>query len=113
MGSGQNNEIRGRRTATVAFVVGTIALRLRLERSHSLKDKRQVLRSLKDRLKKRHNVSVAEVDDLDSWQDSVVVAAAVSTSASGVRHALDTVYDSALRVLGRDLVDSDVNILEL
>ncbi len=95
------------------FVAGTVMLRMRLEHSGSLKDKRQALRSLKDRLKKRHNVSVAEVGHFDSWQDSLIVAASVAVSESDVRRVLDAVRDDALQVLGRSLVDADIDILAL
>ncbi len=96
----------------MGFVIGTLTLHIRLEHSHSLKDKRQVLRSLKDRLKKRHNVAVAEVDHPDSWRDSVVVAAAVATSEAGARRVLDAVRNDALQILGRDLFDAGIDILE-
>jgi len=47
--------------------VGVITFELRLEDSHSLKDKRHYVKGLKDRLRARFNVSVAEIDGLDSW----------------------------------------------
>ena len=93
------------------FLVGTLTLRIRLEHSFSLKDKRQVLRSLKDRLSRRHNVAVSEVAHQDSWRDSVVVAATVATSSVGIRRVLDRVRDDAVRALGRDLADAEIDIL--
>ena len=87
------------------YRVATLCLRIRIEDSRSLKDKRRVVRSLKDRLKRRHNVSVAEVGRHDSWKDAVVVATAVSGSARGVRRILDLVHEDALRVLGPRLHD--------
>ena len=95
------------------FVVGALTLRIRLEHSYSLKDKRQALRSLKDRLKRRHNVAVAEVAHADSWRDSVVVAAAVASTPAGIQGTLDAVRDDAVRALGRDLVDTETDILDL
>ena len=50
-----------------------------MEDSHSLKEKRHVVKSLKDRLRAQFNVSVAEIDGLDSWQNSVVAAVTVSS----------------------------------
>ena len=91
--------------------VGTLTLRIRVEHSHSLKDKRQVLRSLKDRLSKKHNLGVAEVGGQNSWQDAVVVMAAVATSAGGVRRILDAAHEDAVRALGRDLIDVDFQLL--
>ena len=89
------------------YRVGTLCLRIRVEHSRSLKDKRRVLRSLKDRLRRRHNVAIAEVAHQHSWQDAVVVAAAVAGSARGVRRVLDSVHENAVRVLGRSLQDAE------
>ncbi len=47
--------------------VGILITRLRIDQAYSLKDKRQVVRSLTDRLRKRHNISIAEVGDRDLW----------------------------------------------
>ena len=52
--------------------IGLLTLEIHLPESHSLKDKRQVLRSLKDRLRGKFNVAVAELDGQDSWQRAVV-----------------------------------------
>ena len=58
--------------------IGVLTLELRLENSHSLKDKRHVVKSLKDRLRNKFNVSVAEIDYQDLWQRAVVAAVTVS-----------------------------------
>jgi uncharacterized protein len=50
------------------MVIGIVTARLSLPESQSLKDKRHVIRSLKDRALARMNVSVAEVGDQDKWQ---------------------------------------------
>src|SRR2546427_10265113 len=54
--------------------IGVLTLELRLENSHSLKDKRHVVKSLRDRLRNKFNVSVAEIDCQDLWQRAVVAA---------------------------------------
>lgn len=66
------------------MVIGVLKLTLHIPESGSLKDKRRVLRSLKDRLRNKFNVSVAEVDDHDLWQKATVAVALV---ASDRRHA--------------------------
>jgi len=48
--------------------IGILTLELRLPESHSLKDKRHTVKSLKDRLRSRFNVAVAEIDFQDIWQ---------------------------------------------
>lgn len=95
------------------YCVGTLTLWIRIAHSRSLKDKRQVLRSLKDRLKRRHNISLAEVSGQNSWQDAVVVVAAVSGSAAGVDRVLVAAREESVRILGRDLSDAALEILPL
>ena len=58
--------------------VGVLTLELRLENSFSLKDTRQVVRSLKDRLRHKFNVAVAETDYQDLWQRAALAAVTVS-----------------------------------
>jgi uncharacterized protein YlxP (DUF503 family) len=59
-------------------VVSVIAWELHLEGCTSLKEKRSIIRSLKDRLRNRHNVSVAETDHQNTWQRAELCAALVS-----------------------------------
>ena len=70
-------------------------VQLYLPESRSLKDKRQVLKSLKDRLHNRFNLSVAEVDFSELWQRSTVAFAVVS---NGVDHA-EEVISKAIRYI--------------
>lgn len=60
------------------MVVGICTIHIHLPLSHSLKDKRRIVRSLKDRLRGRHNISLAEVDCQDLWQRAALGIAAVA-----------------------------------
>jgi uncharacterized protein YlxP (DUF503 family) len=71
------------------MVVGVLRLTLYIHGAASLKDKRQVLRKVVDRLRSRFNVSVAEVGDNDLWQRAVVGIVAVSNDRSFVNEVLD------------------------
>ena len=71
------------------MVVGVLRLTLYIHGATSLKDKRQVLRKVVDRLRSRFNVSVAEVGDQDIWQKAVVGITAVSNDHSFVNEVLD------------------------
>jgi len=73
------------------MIVGICTIELYLPDNGSLKDKRQVLKSLKDRLKRQFNVSVAEVDDQDLWQKSVMGVACVGNRTDYVNEVLDKV----------------------
>ncbi|HTS75245.1 MAG TPA: DUF503 domain-containing protein [Bryobacteraceae bacterium] len=79
-------------------------LELRLDESHSLKDKRHFVKSLKDRLRARFNVSVAEIDYQDTWQRSVIAVATVSAEQSHASQILESVERDAASLLGRMLV---------
>ena len=58
--------------------IGVLMLELQIDHAHSLKDKRNVVRGLKDRLRQRHNIAVAEVGRQDVWQHALVAAVTVS-----------------------------------
>ena len=77
------------------MIVGSLRVRLLVRESRSLKDKRQVVLSIKDRLRNRFNVSVAEVDALDHRQLAVLGVAMVSNEA----HHLKVSLEEVLRVL--------------
>ena len=70
------------------MVVGVITWQLHLPESQSLKDKRHVLRSLKDRLRARFNVSAAETDHHELWQRAALTVAVVSTERSHAEQVL-------------------------
>ncbi len=73
--------------------VGLCSLDLLLAENHSLKGKRQVLRRIKDRVGNKYNVSIAEVDHLDSWQRIALGIACVSGEKPQVERQLSKVVD--------------------
>jgi uncharacterized protein len=89
-------------------VIGVLTLELRLEHSHSLKEKRHVLESLKDRLRHKFNVAVAEIDYHDLWQRSVVAAVTVSPDRAFAEKVLRAVEDEAAGLLGEALASASV-----
>lgn len=91
--------------------VGLLTLELHIAEAQSLKDKRQILRSLKDRLRAHFNVAVAELDFMDTWQRSVVGVVTVSNEEQHVEEALQKVLAEADRILGPLVVGHAVDIL--
>lgn len=71
------------------MVVGLCTVELFISESQSLKDKRQVLHSLKDRLRGKFNLSVAEVDGQDLWQKAVLGMACVANEGGHVNQVLE------------------------
>jgi uncharacterized protein YlxP (DUF503 family) len=76
------------------MVVGVCTLRLLIAGSQSLKDKRQVVKSVLDRIRDRFNVSAAEVDELDSWRRATLAFACVSKDQSFVDQVLQKVLST-------------------
>jgi uncharacterized protein len=76
--------------------VGSLKVRLLVREARSLKDKRQVVRSIVDRLRNHFNISIAEVEARDHRQLVVLGMAAVGEEARDVRSCLEEVV-SALR----------------
>jgi uncharacterized protein len=91
--------------------VGLLTLEIFIPDARSLKDKRKVLRSLKDRLRGQFNVAVAELDHQDTWQRALVGVVTISPDARHLEEALQKVENEAERLLGRDLVGSEIEVL--
>lgn len=77
------------------MVVGVIGWELQLFEARSLKEKRRVVKSLKDRLRNRFNVSVAETGYQDSWQRAELTASVVATD----RRRAESIMDRADRLV--------------
>lgn len=86
--------------------VGVLILELHIEESHSLKDKRHYVKSLKDRLRAKFNVAVAEIDYQDLWQRGVVAVVTVSADQAHAEQVLGNVERDAAALLGRVLVSA-------
>jgi hypothetical protein len=95
--------------------VAQLTLELRIEHAQSLKDRRQVVRSLKDQLRQGFNVSVAEMDEAVTWQSATVGVVAISRSRDYLHGLIEEVERNARRManeLGADLSDSFWEYLE-
>jgi uncharacterized protein len=86
------------------MVVGVLRIELLIPGVESLKEKRMVLRSLKDRLKNNFNISVSEVGMQDKWQRAVLGAAGVSGDKAYLNGQLDKVIDYIERFNGIEMV---------
>ena len=94
--------------------VGAGIVTLHLAGSQSLKDKRQVIRSLVDRLRRRFNVAIAEVEEQESWQTAVLCLTVVSNDAGHAAHQLDRVVDAIEQDrLGVEIVDRFLDVLSV
>ncbi|MBY0528142.1 MAG: DUF503 domain-containing protein [Gemmataceae bacterium] len=92
------------------MIVGSLRVRLLLRQSHSLKDKRQVVRSTKDRLRNSFGVAVAEVDSQDSPQIAVLGFALVGAEAYPVRKTLEKVVEALRSHPVAELIDHEMEV---
>ena len=90
--------------------VGALILELYLPQCRSLKDKRQVIKSVMDRTRQRFNVAVAEVGKNDLWQAATLGVACVSNSEGSAREMLAGV-ERSVRTMGKaEVIESPVII---
>jgi uncharacterized protein YlxP (DUF503 family) len=73
------------------MIIGTCILTLSIPGARSLKDKRQVVRSIIARVRNEYNVAIAEVADQDRWQQAVIGMACVSTTQNHAHDQIQTV----------------------
>ncbi|MGB8523482.1 MAG: DUF503 domain-containing protein [Candidatus Acidiferrales bacterium] len=92
--------------------IGLLTLEIHIAEAQSLKDKRQVLRSLKDRLRAHFNVAVAELEHQDLWQRSKIGVVSISGDGKHLEESLAAVAAESERLLGRDLVSQEIDYFE-
>jgi len=95
-------------------MIAFLTIELRIEAAQSLKDKRQVVRSLKDRLRASFNVSVAELDASNLWNQATVGVVSISDSRDYLDGLMKNVERQAMRITnnaGAEVVDSFVEFL--
>jgi uncharacterized protein YlxP (DUF503 family) len=92
--------------------VGVLTLELQLSEAHSLKDKRHTVKGLKDRLRAKFNVAVAEIAYQDLWQRSLISAVTVSGDHGRAEQTLQLVEREAAAMLGAMLVGTTVEWIE-
>ncbi|MEW6536353.1 MAG: DUF503 domain-containing protein [Candidatus Auribacterota bacterium] len=77
------------------MVITLMQVQLSIPASHSLKEKRMVVKSVKDRIRHRFNVSISEIGDHEQWNSSVLGIACIGTDSKYV----DTVLNDVIRLI--------------
>jgi uncharacterized protein YlxP (DUF503 family) len=80
------------------MVIGVLKLELFFPYAHSLKDKRRILHGFKDRVRKRYNVALAEVDFQDKWQRALLGIVSLNSQQAIVEEILGHVLADALNL---------------
>ena len=93
------------------MTIGVLQLEISITDAMSLKDKRRVVKSIKDRIAHAHNVSIAEVGALDEHRRSILGVAMVAKDAKYVQGALSKLVDFVRSVPQVDLLDYQIELL--
>jgi len=90
-------------------MIAYLLLEIRIEGAHSLKDKRQVVRSVKDGLRNHFNVAVAEIDASEAWQRATLGVVSISDSRDylgGLMHNVERHATKVANNAGGEVTDS-------
>lgn len=88
--------------------IAALTLELHIEHARSLKDRRQVVRSLKEKLRHGFNISIAEIDGAKTWQSATIGIAAISSSRDYLAGLMEQLERAATRIAG----DLDANVTD-
>ena len=91
--------------------IGFLSLSFHIPGAHSLKEKRQVIRSLKDRLRSAFNVSVAEIGEHDKWQRAVIGVCMISPDQVYIDQNLQQIVRLAEDLRGAELLHHQVEFI--
>jgi hypothetical protein len=75
------------------MVVGYLTVDIMLANTHSLKEKRMVIKSIKDKARSKFNISIAQLDNHDRWQHAILGIAAVGNNKNYVNKILDCMLE--------------------
>jgi uncharacterized protein YlxP (DUF503 family) len=93
--------------------IGVFTFELHLPLSRSLKQKRQVLRRLKDRLRSRYNVAVSELNDhSDLWQRASVAVVSVAHGRDPLERLFESVYEEAAGLVPGQVIEQGREFIE-
>jgi uncharacterized protein YlxP (DUF503 family) len=92
------------------MIVGTLRVRLLLRQARSLKDKRQVVQSIKDRLRRSFNVSVAEIEAQESRQLAVLGIAQVGPESHLIKVSLGQIVEALREHPVAELLESEIEV---
>jgi uncharacterized protein YlxP (DUF503 family) len=90
--------------------IGVCTLHLRLSENNSLKGKRRIVKSIKDRVRSKFNVSIAEIGAQDKWQWATLGVACVSNDAAFTNSVLSKIVDFVNEMHTAELVDYEIEI---
>ena len=91
------------------MVIGFLFLEIYFPYSHSLKEKRKIVKSFKDRIKNKFNVAFAELDYLDKWQRTRIGVVTLNTHKKPVDSLLNKIRTEAEENIDGEIIDSQIH----
>ena len=91
--------------------IGVLQFTLEIPYAASLKDKRRVVKSMKDRIRRNFNVSIAEIDDLDEWTRATLGAVMAGRDVAYINGALDKLINALENERDATLADHQLEIV--
>ncbi len=93
--------------------VGTLRIEMYLPGSHSLKDKRRIMKSMIERTRARYNVSVAEIENHDLRQRGSIGVACLGLNESGLRDLLGRIGAGMREAQGAEILEAEIEIFNI
>ncbi len=93
------------------MTIGLLKLDLLIRGARSLKEKRRVVKSLKDRIRNRFNCSIAEVDYLDEWQRARLAVCVVAREGRFANTQINEIARFAVATSGAEIANVEIEML--
>ena len=93
------------------MITGIYKISIHIPGSNSLKDKRQVIKGIKDKIRHNFNVSIAEVDDEELWQKSILGIACVSNQQNHIAEVFSQIINTIKNNAEIYILDSQIEFL--
>jgi hypothetical protein len=90
------------------MIIGFLSLELFMPFSHSLKEKRKVLNSFRDRVRRRYNVALAELDYQDKWQRARIGIVTLNSGKKVVEDVLNRILAEAQEMVDGEILAHDI-----
>ncbi len=93
--------------------VGILRIELHFPQSHSLKDKRQIIKSMLERTRARYNVSAAEIENRELWQRGSIGIACVGLAEGKIRDQLGRIAGGIWEAQAAEVLETEIEIISL
>jgi uncharacterized protein YlxP (DUF503 family) len=93
------------------YHIGLLIIQMSLPDCHSLKEKRRVVKSLKDRAKAHHNISIAEIGELDKWQYAAIGVTAISNDKKIIDRTFQAIRTQVESSIPGFILDSHMSFI--